>query len=368
MKLELSGTVHYANGDPVANVVVRIYDRDDTAAENDDLTITPGLSDESGHFTLIYEPLRYLDYHSIQSPGAADTTGAPQSGSRQIRMPDLGDRYLPYLDFEYHQHDHQQVHRATLGAFQHDFYLPTNPPVEFLPSRNGFRFVNGFSGYFMPYSTPAFLTRKVSSKYGLCGGMCAAAYDFLLAGKPIPEDIEVPRQGTKLQRYLFRRQMDSLGGLGQQAVKVAQWTSLPDATLIGTMRRSLDEYSGFSRKLEEGNLVILALIYEHATSLKELTRLVFNNHQVLAYSSQQDPDGTITINVYDPNQPGRDDVVVRAEQVQVGEVNSPTGPQPVSGLKSGELIGGVFHKVVRGFFEMPYVPEVPPDRLNKIKI
>ncbi len=364
MTIEFSGTVHYANGDPIPNVAVRVYDKDDPAAEYDDLTVTAGLSDESGHFNLTYEPLRYLDQQIPFIAGAGDKSGEPQSSGRPIRMPDIGDRYLPYLRFNYTYNDSERVHMVSLGFMQANFYLPVNPPVKFIPSRDGFKFVNSFPGYFMPYSTPAFLaSRKISSKYGLCGGMCAAAYDFLLAGRPIPSTPNVPRQGTSLQRYLFRRQMDSLGGLGLEAVKVAQWTTLPDGTPVGTMRRTLDEFNEFRPKLDEGNLVILALIYEHATSIKELSRLVFNNHQVLAYGYQQSANGSLAINIYDPNLPGRDEVVISAETVQVGEVSSPTGIEPILGLTSTELASGAYYKSLRGFFQMPYTPEIPPGTL-----
>jgi hypothetical protein len=144
---------------------------------------------------------------------------------------------------------------------------------------------------------------------------------------------------------------------------VAQWTSLPDDTPVGTFRRTADEFNQFRQKLDEGNLVILALIYARATSLKELSRLIFNNHQVLAYAYQQDAAGAITIHIYDPNLPAQDDVDIHAEPMVVGEVTSPTGTQTVMGLKSTQLVGGAFHKEVRGFFAMPYTPIKPPKRI-----
>jgi hypothetical protein len=253
-----------------------------------------------------------------------------------------------------------------MGVFQTKFFLLENPLVEFLPSAHGFSFPNSFSGYFLPFSTPAFMgSRKVSGKYGLCGGMCAAAYDFALVGRTIPHTNTIPHQGTRLQRFLFQRQMDSLGGMGKQLVKVAQWTSLPDDTLLGTQARTLDEFSSLRSKLDDRNPVILALIYEYASSLKELSRRIFGNHQVLAYAYQQAVSGDITINVYDPNLPGRDDVVIKSEPVVLGEVSSPLGPQTVTGLKSTQLVGVTIYKQVRGFFAMPYVPVNPPDKLSK---
>jgi len=364
MKVKFSGSVHYANGDPVSNVVVRIFDKDNAGKGDDDLTVTPGLSDEHGRFSLIYEPLGYLDYHTIHLPGTHDQPVSSQADNHGLRMPDLGDVYLPYLRFNYAFNGVTREHTASLGVFQTEFHLPVNPPVEFLPSRNGFKFGNSFSGYFLPYSTPAFMSsRKISSKYGLCGGMCAAVYDFALAGRAIPQNIEVPAQGTRLQRYLFLRQMDSLGGLGEGLVKVAQWTSLPDDTTVGTMRRSADEFSQLRQKLDEGSLVILALIYARATSLKELSRLIFNNHQVLAYAYQQDAAGGITIHIYDPNLPAQDDVNIHSEPLLLGEIPSPTGPQAVMGLRSTQRVGGAYYKDVRGSFAMPYTPVNPPGRI-----
>jgi hypothetical protein len=364
MQIKLSGSVHYANGVPVPDVVVRIYDKDAAGKQDDDLTINPGLSDEQGNFELVYEPLRYLDYHNIHLPGTLDQPGKSGSKRHTLHIPDITDVYLPYLRFYFTFNGINRQHTAALGLFRSDFYLPVNPPVSFLPSRDAFKFANNFPGYFLPYSPPAFLTsRKVSSKYGLCGGMCAVVYDFLLVGKQVPQDTDVPRRGSRLQRYLFQRQMDSLGGLGQQAIKVAHWTSLPDGTLVGTQRRTADEFSGIRSKLDDCNLVVLALIYEHATSLIRLSKMVFSNHQVLAYAYQVNDEGGYDIQVYDPNLPSRDDVVIRAERVELGATSSPQGEEKIFGLKSTQLVGGEFYKTVRGFFEMPYSVVKPPDKL-----
>ena len=361
MKLNFSGSVHYADGAPVSGVTVRIYDKDASGEQDDDLTVIPGLSDDQGRFNLTYEPLRFLDYHTIDGSGIPEepfNTTASRSG---LQLPDLGDIYLPYLQFNYTFNGLIRQNALPMGFFQNKFLLPENPSVDFLPSTHGFAFPNSFSGYFLPFSTPAFLgSRKVSSKYGLCGGMCAAAYDFALAGRAIPDTQAIPNQGTRLHRYLFQRQMDSMGGLGQQVAKVAQWTSLPDDTLLGTQARTLVELNSIRQKLDDRNPVVLALIYERAGSLKELSRRIFNNHQVLAYAYQQDDSGGVAIKVYDPNLPGCDDVVVQSEAVVLGTVASPTGTVTVMGLRSNQLLGGVFYKQVRGYFAMPYQPVQPP--------
>jgi hypothetical protein len=364
MKVTFSGSVHFANGDPISNVEVRIFDKDAQGKQDDDLTITPGLSDDQGHFSLTYEPLRYLDYHTLHLPGNTSSLGNSPVNDTGVHLPDLADIYLPYLRFDYTFNGLNYEYTASLGLFQARFYLPENPPLEFLPSIHGFKFKNSFSGYFLPFSTPDFITSsKVSSNYGLCGGMSFGAYDFALAGRPVPAQTDVPRQGTRLQRYLYRRQMDSLGGLGQQVVRVAQWTTLPNDTLMGIHRRTADEFSQIRLKLDGKNPLVLALIYEHATSLGGLSKVIFNNHQVLAYAYQSDQAGGYAINIYDPNLPGRDDVLIRAQRVLLGEEPSPSGPQPVIGLKSSQILAGTHYKDIRGFFCMTYKPVTPSDGL-----
>ena len=361
MQLKYSGSVHFANGDPVSGVSIRIFDKDAHGKVDDDLTITPGLSDVHGAFTLTFEPLRYLDYDTLSIFIPQHKSRKEKNVENGTRFPDLDDIYLPYLQFNYTFNGLNNTHTASMGIFQTRYYLPENPPVAFLPSTHGFRFVNHFSGYFLPFSTPAFMSsRKVNSIYGLCGGMCAATYDLALAGKLIPAITDIPRPGTRLHRYLFQRQMDSLGGLGQEVIKVAQWTSLPDDTAVGTQRRTANEWVGIRQKLDQKNLVILTMIYVHASSVRELARNIFNNHQVLAYAYQMNAAGEITINIYDPNLPGCDDVVIQAEPVNIGEQPNLSSPQPLMGLKCIQLVEGEPYRPVRGFFITPYTPVRPP--------
>jgi len=361
MQVKFSGSVHYANGAPISGVNVRIYDKDASGKQDDDLTRIPGLTDEQGRFDLTYEPLRFMDYHAINGSGIPEEPFNSTPSRSGLRLPDLGDIYLPYLQLNYTFNGLHRQHSLPMGFFQSKFLLPENPPVDFLPSTHGFGFPNSFSGYFLPFSTPAFLgSRKVSSKYGLCGGMCAAATDFAQAGRAIPGTQAIPNQGTRLHRYLFRRQMDSLGGLGQQVAKVAQWTSLPDDTLLGTQARTSVEFNAIRQKLDDRNPVVLALIYEVACSVKELSRCIFKNHQVLAYAYQQDGSGGLAIKIYDPNLPGRDDVVIQCEPVVLGTVASPTAAETVMGFRSTQLLGGVLYRQVRGYFAMPYQFVQPP--------
>jgi len=362
MKIRFSGKVLYANGAPVPNVEVHIYDQDSPGKQDDDLTIIPGLSDQRGRFTLTYEPTRFLDYHVMDPAGTpSQPFNLPSAG---LKLPDLGDFYLPYLRFNYTFNGQLRRYTTPLGIFRKEYRLPEKTPIQFTPSSDGFKFINQFTGYFLPFTPPAFMgSRKVRSTYGLCGGMCGAAYDFALAGKDIPGSMKTPRQGTRLQRYLFQRQMDSWGGIGQEVIKVAQWTCLPDDTLLGTQARTAAEFPTIQKKLEDQNLVILAMIYEHASTISALSRVIFKNHQVLAYACQEDASGEILINVYDPNLPLRDDVVIRCMPMVIGEVSTSSGAQPVVGIKSTQLLGSTHFRDVRGFFAMTYTPVKPPKGL-----
>ncbi len=355
MAVNFSGVVQFANGSPAQAVRVRIFDADAAGKGDDDLTIAEGLSDAEGRFSLSYAPLRYLDDLSIHLP-------AGSSAPSGLHLPDLGDAYLPYLRFDYTFNGQAHSHTSHLGMFQSHYRLPQYPAVDFLPSTHGFRFINTFPGYFLPFSAPAFLTsRKVSASYGLCGGMCAAACDYALAGASIPPTEHVPHTGTRLQRYLFERQIDSFGGLGQHILKVAHWTSLPDDTPLGVQRRTADELVSIRPRLEDRNLVVLALIYERARSLDELGRLIFNNHQVLAYACQSREGGRLSIRVYDPNLPGRDDVVLNCQPVNLGGAGSNGLPDPIQGMMTTQLLGGTFYRAVRGFFALPYTFIQPRD-------
>src|SRR4030042_259458 len=104
MKIKFSGSVHYANGDPLSNVAVSIFDKDAAGKGDDDLTVSPGLSDEHGRFSLTYAPLRYLDYHTLQFPGKAGQPANSQAEDHGLRIPDPRDVYLPYLSFTYTLH------------------------------------------------------------------------------------------------------------------------------------------------------------------------------------------------------------------------------------------------------------------------
>ncbi len=358
MAENFTGKVLFANGFPAQNVLVRVFDKDEPGKGDDDLTINPGRSDREGQFTVQFEPSRYLDYNTITTKEPVNLPWDLTLTTRTRRLPDLTDIYLPYLEFRYTFNGRRCVHTAFIVPFQNEFRLPEIPPFDFKPSVHGFKFVNNFSGYPLPFSIPNLPgLSSVGKAYGLCGGMSSAVYDFLLAGRIIPSDISTPTQGSPLHRYLYRRQVDTFGALGEYITKFAQWMVLPDDTILGIQKRTYDEFEEIHAKLDDGNAVVLGLIYVSGRDSLE----IWNNHQVLAYSYSEISATTIDINIYDPNYPQRDDVVIRLERVPVGTTLIPGVPprkRTVLGFKCSQKIGD-FDKDIRGFFAMPYVPVVP---------
>jgi hypothetical protein len=160
-----------------------------------------------------------------------------------------------------------------------------------------------------------------------------------------------------LQQYLYRRQVDTFGALGEYIAKFAQWMVLPDDTILGTQKRTYDEFEEIRAKLDDGNAVVLGLVYVSGSdSLK-----IWNNHQVLAYGYSEASATTIDINIYDPNYPQRDDVAIRVERVPVGTTFVPGVPprkRTVLGFKCRQRVPEG-NKDLRGFFAMPYVPVTP---------
>jgi hypothetical protein len=359
MAEKFTGKVLFANGFPAQNVLVRVFDKDEPGKGDDDLTVDPGRSDSDGKFTVRFEPSLYLDYNTITTKEPSNLPWDWTLTTRTRRIPDLTDIYLPYLELRYTFNGRRCVHTAVMVPFQTEFRLPEIPPFNFKPSVHGFKFTNNFSGYALPFSIPNLSgVSAVEKSYGLSGGMSCAVYDFLLAGRSIPCDTTVPEQDSILYQYLYRRQIDSFGALGEYIAKFAEWMVLPDDTILGTQKRTYDEFEAIRAKLDDGNAVVLGLVYVSGRDSLE----IWKNHQVLAYDYSEVSATTIDINIYDPNYPQREDIVIRVERVPVGTTLVPGVPprkRTVLGFKSTQKISNREINV-RGFFAIPYVPVVPP--------
>jgi hypothetical protein len=193
----------------------------------------------------------------------------------------------------------------------------TSAVLDFRPSRHGFHFANHFPAgptvTLGPFDARWFGFGDAAA--GLCGGMAFTVRDLFEARVDPPPDTEPPPNGTPRFRALVRRQVQSLDWL-RVPLRFYDLAAFrpPRATLLGavTRRRPLpdvtldDEWPKVRAQVDAGRLAILGLVRAQSWNPFQLV----TNHQVVAYGYRADPDA-ISIRVYDPNWPDRDDVEAR---------------------------------------------------------
>jgi hypothetical protein len=352
MPARLTARVTYSNGIAAQGVNVTLLDRDASGKKDDDLTITPGITNRQGVFTLEYDPARYQDSSqvSVSVPRNPPFDWTLETRTRVVMDP--ADLYTPYLHFSYQYNGVQTTFSADMKSGQTSYVLPEILQVRMIPSQHGWKFVNAFSGFFLPFSLPMIPgLSNPGSVYGLCGGMSAGALDMFLDNHPIPATSKVPRNGSSIQKYLYKRQMDSMGILGETILHFADWMGLPDSTPHGTQKLTLDEFENKIRpRLDAFTPTPIGMLYVKWSDTHE----VWLNHQVLAIRYEQEAPGHFRIYIYDPNYPTRDDVYIDARTVDVGGD---------SGLSLVQCIGSTEKKKLYAIMTVPYSPLIPPANL-----
>jgi hypothetical protein len=360
--MEFSGKVRFANGLPAKGVRVRVFDKDEPGKEDDDLTVSEGVSDDAGEFVVSYKPSRFLDYTVVETTAPRNPLVFDFVPVTHVRhAPDLTDRYQPYLTFDYVHREQARRHAVSMMPFVREFRLPEAlvPDESFSPSQHGFKFVNSFEGYPLPFSVPELPELPfIPQGYGLCGGMACAASDLWLYGRSVPSRTKPPGKRAALHKYLYRRQMDTFGA-GRYVVKFYRWMAMQDGTVGGTQVRTYDEFGQVRKQLDDGMPVVLGLVY---VRLRE-TVAMWENHQVLAYAYEDLSPEAVRIKIYDPNYPGQDRITIEAARVTAGSRWTPTVPPrrtTAYGYECVQRTPGRRDTPVRGFFVMPYVPVSPP--------
>jgi hypothetical protein len=359
MTTTYSGKVFWANGFPIPNVTVQLFEPGKNQGLGTELTLQPSLSIADGSFVFQSKDSPLLDNALL----AELELLSPQFDGIEISDLSLGNDLRPIVQFTYSLKGNIAQASIPFRKLHRGYRLPHNPPVDFLPSRDGFAFENFFRPFNPPITLPDWLGgSRIPEPYGLCGGMSSAAYDFCLAKASSPKapDIRqytsVPKTGTRLHRYLLRRSMDTFGMAGKMVAKVGDWTMLPDQGLAGCQKLTLDELPAILQMLDEGQCMVITLIYEQAADFLEMIKKIWLNHQVLAYGYIKTGPDTFEIRIYDSNYPDHDNVVLKTQHNQVGN----SAGQPVDGLVTHEFIPGELDQVVRGFFPMNYQPTIPP--------
>ncbi len=227
----------------------------------------------------------------------------------------------------------------------------------FLPSRHGLPFANAFpSGPTMTLGP--FDPRLVGfgdASAGLCGGMALTARDLFEAGLTAPAASGPPANGSPRFRALVRRQVQSLDWLRVPLRYFDLQAFRPDpptgiAACIGREPPRVvaisDEWPRIRDEIDSGHPSVVGLIRASGASPWRLT----SNHQVLAWAYEA-TEAAITIRVYDPNHPGRDDVELRAtiDAGVPGNAGAPDRPR-CDRIHLAQSTG----EPLLGFFRQPY--------------
>ncbi len=197
-----------------------------------------------------------------------------------------------------------------------------NTVADFLPSRHGLRFANRFE------PGPTLRIGPLDPRWigigdaaaGLCGGMAWLVREWFEAGRPIPPDPNAPVNGSPLFRAIVRSQVRSLDWF---RTSLRFWWMGAGGTERALRHTRTRAWPRIRRDIDRGRLPLVGLIRHHGPSPWAMTE----SHQVLAWAYAVD-DGGVTLRIYDPNWPGRDDVTLT---VDAGGVRQSTG-EPLSGL------------------------------------
>jgi hypothetical protein len=211
----------------------------------------------------------------------------------------------------------------------------------FLPSVQGFHFANAWPAGPTVRLGP-FDPRGVGigdASDGLCGGMVYTVGDLFAAGVAMPPDREPPANGSPRVRAIVRRQVESLGWL---TVPVRFWLRSALGGSLGgdRARATLDrEWPKARALIDAGRPAMIGLIRSASVDPRALT----GNHQVMAWGYAEDGRG-VTLQLYDPNWPDRDDVTVT---IDLDPAFRPTALRQSTG------------EPLLGWFVLPYAPADP---------
>ena len=222
----------------------------------------------------------------------------------------------------------------------------------FTPARCGFPFANDFDAAPI-FTVTVPLVGEIpigDAAGGMCGGMVFATLDLFLFHLS-PPDGPAPKPGTPLFEYLAKRLLDSFNGPAG-VYKYFEWMRLPNESHVFGLFKSIrwytvnTEWPAIRADLDSGHLCPLGLIKVESVNPLQ----VGENHQVLAYGYDLDEaSGKLTVYVYDPNEPGNDNVTLA--------VNIADSDNPSAIAYSADPAG-------RGFFRTLYTPADPAAALS----
>ena len=190
--------------------------------------------------------------------------------------------------------------------------MPSNAVPGFLPSRYGFRFRNQWPSGAARTINLGLVTIPIGDTgRGLCGGMAFAARDRFARGEDAPADLAPPPQGAALFKEIVDRQFASFGSFF--SVPIRFWLSSAGSQAGRDRETVRDAWPAIRSGIDKAEPPMVGLV-----------RLAGRNplalglgHQVVAY--RYDETSTkIEIGIYDPNHPGRDNVLLTIERLADG--------------------------------------------------
>ena len=185
--------------------------------------------------------------------------------------------------------------------------VESNAVANFLPSTNGLRFANRFPpGPTLTFGPidPRWIGIGDASA-GLCGGMSWYVRERFVAALPVPLDSDAPANGSPLFQALVRRQVQSLDWL---RTPLSIWWMGALGSEHALQQTRAVEWPRVRADIDAGRLAMVGIVRQTGWNPFKLT----DSHQVLAYAYEVDGDA-VTIRLYDPNWPGRDDVSIALE-------------------------------------------------------
>jgi hypothetical protein len=212
--------------------------------------------------------------------------------------------------------------------------------ANFLPSTHGLHFANswpaGTPDYV--YDVPPIGTVEIGdASNGLCGGMAFTVADMFNAKVRPPPDTSAPAGGTPLFTFIASRLLSSFnipGGI----LTYYYWANTPnhDTGVWPFIRSGLarmtivDQCPQITASIDAGRPATLGLVTVSSLAPEELKHC----HQVLAYGYEFSGND-LTLRVYDPNLPDRDDITISLDTSQPAhttEISSNVSSLPIRGF------------------------------------
>jgi hypothetical protein len=208
--------------------------------------------------------------------------------------------------------------------------MASNAIDGFLPSRHGFRFANSWPRSVARRWHVGMVELGIGDvSRGLCGGMVFAARDRFDRGEPGATEAQAPSPETALFTEIVDRQFDSFGTLYVVPFRFWLSSALGNAASRGR-ETAASAWPAIRAEIDAGRPAMIGLVREAGWN----PLAVGMGHQVAGYRYETTPD-RVSIGVYDPNHPGRDDVEILFEKGPGGEIrHSQSTGEPLLGLLS----------------------------------